>query len=131
MLLTDEMPSSRILVVEDDALLRESLYSVLDYAGYEVITARHGLDGLNVLRDTDAMPDLILSDMCMDEMNGYQFLTALRAESQWQTIPFVFLSGRLELDADSDVLQGLGVADYVTKPFPMQTLLTAVQRAIS
>ena len=114
----------RILVVEDDTHMREGIQDILETNGYEVWAANDGSEGLKVL-DT-LVPDLILSDIAMPTMDGYDFYQAVRRNPQWALIPFIFLTARGER---SDIRLGkkLGVDDYLTKPFDTEDLLTAVE----
>lgn len=113
-----------ILVVEDDTHMREGIQDTLETHGYEVWTARDGSEGLQVLETL--VPDLILSDIAMPTMDGYEFYEAVRRNPHWALVPFIFLTARGER---ADILQGkrLGVDDYLTKPFETEELLTAVE----
>ncbi|MCR4408141.1 MAG: hybrid sensor histidine kinase/response regulator [Anaerolineae bacterium] len=113
-----------ILVVEDDTHMREGIQDTLEMHGYEVWTAKDGADGLQVLESL--VPDLILSDIAMPTMDGYEFYEAVRRNPRWTLVPFIFLTARGER---TDILQGkrLGVDDYLTKPFETEDLLTAVE----
>lgn len=113
-----------LLIVEDNFILREGLKDILTFEGYTVITASNGLEGLEQMKTIT--PDLIISDISMPEMDGYQFFQAVRDEADWIAIPFIFLSARGEKD---DVLTSktLGAEDYLIKPLTRDELLTAVQ----
>lgn len=113
-----------ILVVEDDAHMREGIQDALEMHGYEVWTAKDGADGLQMLENL--VPDLILSDIAMPTMDGYEFYETVRRNPRWTLVPFIFLTARGER---TDILQGkrLGVDDYLTKPFETEDLLTAVE----
>jgi DNA-binding NarL/FixJ family response regulator len=114
----------RILVIDDDAKLRQHYSELLRLEGYEVIDARNGRDGVERAR-RDA-PDLVLCDITMPEMNGHRVLETLRAEPRTAHLPFVFLTGWNEVE---DVRTGmnLGADDYLTKPVTPDELLTAVR----
>ena len=113
-----------ILVVEDDVALLEGVRDMLELAGYRVLTACHGREALQVL-ETHPQPDLIISDVMMPRMNGYEFYEAVRARPEWVAIPFIFLTA---LGEKSDVRLGkqLGADDYIVKPFDEEDLLVAV-----
>lgn len=113
-----------ILVVEDDIALLEGVRDMLELAGYRVLTACHGQEALQVL-ETHPQPDLIISDIMMPRMNGYEFYEAVRARPEWVAIPFIFLTA---LGEKSDVRLGkqLGADDYIVKPFDEEDLLVAV-----
>ena len=113
-----------ILVVDDHVELLENIELTLEAAGYRVLTARDGMEALEVLRSQPV--SLVLADIAMPCMNGYQLYDRIRANPQWVTIPFVFLTARA---LDSDVRYGkeLGADDYLTKPMQPEDLLAAVQ----
>jgi len=118
------MDETRILVVEDHEPLQIAIQSVLEAEGWDVLTAGDGVQGLEVMgRFT---PDLILADIMMPRMDGFAFCSAVRAHKEWVTIPFIFLTARTKRD---DVLRGkdLGAEDYITKPFDVEELITAVR----
>ncbi|NDJ86856.1 MAG: hybrid sensor histidine kinase/response regulator [Chloroflexi bacterium] len=115
----------KILVVEDDLYLMEGIRDILELAGYEVITAGSGQKGLDLLYEIDTPPDIIVSDIMMPVMDGYQFLNAVRSEPHWIDIPFIFLTAKGER-ADENLGKELGADDYVTKPFGPDDLLVAV-----
>ncbi|MCZ7540339.1 MAG: response regulator [Anaerolineae bacterium] len=119
------MHKATILVVEDDLHLLEGIRDILAINGYEVWTASNGQVGLQVLQDQARAPDLIVSDIMMPRMDGYDFFEAVRAESTWVHIPFIFLTAKGEHE---DVKRGkrMGAEDYVIKPFDADDLLVAV-----
>jgi len=113
-----------ILVVYDWPRILKAVRLTLEAEGYRVLTASDGLEALDVLR---AQPvDLILADIAMPRMNGYQLYERVRENPQWVEIPFIFLTART---LDSDILYGkeLGVDDYLTKPVEAEGLLAAVR----
>jgi two-component system, sensor histidine kinase and response regulator len=122
------MSSETILVVEDDAALLDGLRDILEFSGYRVVTARNGAQGLVVLEQH--RPDLIVSDINMPRMDGYQFYDQVRAHPEWVSLPFIFLTAKGE---KADVRRGkmLGVDDYITKPFEEADLLVAVQAKLN
>jgi DNA-binding response OmpR family regulator len=113
-----------ILVVDDHVELLENIELTLEAAGYRVLTARDGMEALEVLRSQPV--SLVLADIAMPRMNGYQLYDRIRANPQWVAIPFVFLTARA---LGSDVRHGkeLGADDYLTKPIQPEDLLAAVQ----
>ncbi|WP_165774877.1 response regulator transcription factor [Candidatus Viridilinea mediisalina] len=113
-----------ILVVDDQPELLSGLQLTLEAAGYQVLVAEDGYGALEQLRSTAV--DLILADIAMPELNGYQLYEQVRADPQLLRIPFVFLTARA---LASDVRYGkmLGVDDYLTKPVKPEDLLAAVE----
>lgn len=117
------MAEGKILVVEDHDILREGLQILLEMEGYTVFTAIHGRDAL---RQMDrANPDLILSDIAMPEMDGYEFYEAVRARPDWMAIPFVFVTAHGDRD-EVFASKRLGVEDYLVKPINRQDLMAVV-----
>lgn len=118
---------AHVLVVEDSATIRNEIASALRAAGHRVTLAEHGLAALGTaLREP---PDLVLSDVQMPMMDGWQLLRVLRARPATREVPVVFLT---TLDAERDRLRGyeLGVADFIGKPFEGPALAARVQRVI-
>ncbi len=106
----------------------EALRDILDLAGYGVLTARNGVEALTVL--SQQVPSLIVSDIQMPRMDGYQLFGELRANPDWVRVPFIFLSAKGQ---KADVRRGklLGADDYITKPFEEADLLIAVQAKLN
>jgi len=119
-----KMAAEKILVVEDDSALLEGLRDILTLEGYQVTTATNGVEGLAVLER--GLPDLILSDIMMPKLDGYQFYAQVRARPEWISLPFIFLTAKGE---KTDVRRGkqLGADDYLTKPFEEADLLIAIR----
>lgn len=117
----------RILVVDDDPILRKILENFLTQNGYQVGLAASGDTGLEIFNDFQ--PDVIVSDVNMPSMNGLEFCRRLRTNPSGQLVPFIFLSGQGELE---DRLEGhsSGADDYVTKPFEMKELLAKIERQL-
>lgn len=115
----------KILIVEDDVFLLESIRDILEFAGYNVITATNGQLGIEALRGEQTPPDLIVSDIMMPMMDGYQFLNAVRAELDWIDVPFIFLTAKGER-VDANFGKELGADDYITKPYLPDDLLVAI-----
>lgn len=113
-----------ILVVDDQPDLLQGIEMTLQVVGHRVFTAADGLEALSVLQSRPV--DLIIADIAMPRMNGYQLYERVRQNPQWLAIPFIFLTARA---MDSDVRYGkeLGVDDYLTKPIEVEDLLAAVQ----
>jgi putative two-component system response regulator len=113
-----------ILIVEDNLVLREGLCDILAFEGFNIKAAGNGVEALEQMHISN--PDLILSDISMPVMDGYEFYTSVRANSDWVTIPFIFLTARGERD---DIMKGkdLGVEDYLVKPLTRDDLLTAIR----
>ncbi len=114
----------KILVIEDNAEVRENLVEILELSGYQVITAEDGKIGVEIaLRD---LPDLVLCDVMMPRLDGFGVLNILSKKSNTADIPFVFLTAKTE---KSDFRRGmnLGADDYITKPFYKDELLAVIE----
>src|SRR5260221_13485118 len=118
--------TSRVLVVEEDESMRELLRLHLSGAGYEVVTAEDGIAaGYAVLKAT---PDLIICDVEMPNMDGFQFVGALRADRSLPRMPVIFLTSSAEADVRA---RELGACAFLTKPVLADWLLTAVRQALA
>jgi DNA-binding response OmpR family regulator len=113
-----------ILVVDDEPSIREVLEKALSAEGYRVLMACDGLEALAVLESEPV--DLIVADIAMPRMNGYQLHRSVVEDPQWVTIPFLYLTAH---SLDSEIRHGkeLGVDDYLTKPFDIEDLRAAVR----
>ena len=112
-----------ILVIEDDELIRNNLIEILELEGFRAIDAENGRVGVQKARAYN--PDLVLCDVCMPELDGYEVLESLRSHSQTSTIPIVFLTAKSE---KHDMRQGMnsGADDYLIKPCSVSELLGAI-----
>lgn len=119
------MPAEcRVLIVENDDSLREGATELLEENGYDVLAAKDGVDGLAMLQQIESghLPDLILLDLWMPRMDGWQFKDAVKKVPAFAKIPIVvFTADRLS----EDVLS-IGADDYVVKPPDVDALLTTV-----
>lgn len=113
-----------ILAVDDKANVRTLLRDYLTEQGYKVVTAGNGRDALFAARQEK--PDLILLDIMMPEMDGYEFIRAWRREAD---TPIILLTARLE-ETDKVLGLELGADDYVTKPFGMRELLARIRAVL-
>ena len=113
-----------ILAVDDEQRLLSAIKRILETAGYQVLTAHDGAEALAKLRSQPV--DLILTDIRMPRMNGYQLHQRVVENPQWVTIPFIFLTAR-ELDSEVRYGKELGADDYLIKPVRSADLLAAVR----
>jgi len=115
--------TNKILVIEDQDLIRINILELLDAEGYEVMGAENGRVGVQLAREF--LPEVIVSDIVMPELDGYGVLRDLRQDPTTATIPFIFLTAKAD---KSDLRQGmnLGADDYLIKPFTQQELLEAI-----
>jgi CRP-like cAMP-binding protein/CheY-like chemotaxis protein len=114
----------KILIIEDDTIMRENTAEILELAQYEVITAPNGKIGS--VKAKEIRPDLIVCDIMMPELDGYGVLHILSKDPKTASIPFIFLTAKAE---KSEIRKGmeLGADDYLTKPFEDTELLNAIE----
>jgi CRP/FNR family transcriptional regulator, cyclic AMP receptor protein len=115
---------TKILIIEDNASLRENTAEILELSNYKVFSASNGKEGMEAALNTK--PDLILCDIMMPEVDGYGVLHMLHKNDELRQTPFIFLSAKAER---SDLRKGmeLGADDYISKPFTATELLNAVE----
>ena len=123
-----EPRSVSILVVEDDPVVQKITSLALTRAGYFPILAKNGIEALEQIQT--ATPDLIVSDVMMPEMDGFELLKALRSNPQTSFIPVILLTSR---DSCEDIIDGLemGADDYLPKPFDPDILLARVKSKVN
>ena len=114
-----------VLIVEDNVDLLFNLDLILKSNNYQTIIAKNGVEALKKLEMSNVSPDIIISDILMPNMNGYEFFNKVSNDSRWSRIPFIFLTARA---APKDIRFGklLGVDDYITKPFEEKDLLAII-----
>jgi DNA-binding NarL/FixJ family response regulator len=114
----------RVLVVDDDTTLRMALTRYLEKRGYLVQNASSGTEALTTFEQDP--PDLVVSDVMMPEMDGFEFCRRLRSIRTGQLVPFIFLSSKGETD---DRVQGhsMGADDYLIKPFEPKELMAKIE----
>jgi len=113
----------KILIIEDDHMLRESTADLLSEEGYSIYQAENGLEGIK--KALECTPDLILCDIAMPNFDGYQVYQTLKENKSTSFIPFIYLTAKTEKD---DIRAGmqLGADDYITKPFDYKELQAAI-----
>ena len=114
---------TKILVIEDEAPLRESIVDALTFEGYDVVEAENGMKGWERAKGDN--PDLIVCDIAMPELNGYDLLLKLREDPSTALLPFIFLTARADRPFMRHGME-LGADDYLTKPFSHADLLAAI-----
>ena len=119
--------ADRILVVDDDADVRSVVEITLELAGYEVTSAEDGAAGIAAVEGS--VPDLIVLDVMMPNVDGFEVVRRLREDARYSHIPIVMLTAKAQLD---DKVSGLadGADDYVTKPFDADELVARVSSAL-
>jgi len=114
------MDKKRILVIDDEPELVKAVQIRVELAGYEVLVARDGQEGLEKARKEK--PDLIILDLMLPKMDGYKVCGLLKADIRYSKIPIILFTARAQ---ESDVKRGkeVGANVYITKPFEHQVLL--------
>jgi DNA-binding NarL/FixJ family response regulator len=117
----------KLLLVDDDPNLILLVKDYLEFRGYEVVTAENGREALEIL--TNELPDMIICDIMMPEMDGYGFVTELRKQNQASWIPVLFLSAKGQ---SQDRIKGLnlGADVYMVKPFEPEELVAQVESSL-
>lgn len=114
-----------LLIIEDDVNIRESLEEIFELAGYTVASAKNGKEGYDMI--LEETPDLVICDVSMPELNGFELLAAINQRMKDDVIPpFLFLTAKVE---PQDVRHGmnLGADDYILKPFDHTELLSNIR----
>ena len=117
-----------ILLIEDDAVLRENTTELLELSNYKVISVSNGKTGIYEAKHN--LPDIIVCDIMMPELDGYSVIKTLSKLDITKHIPFIFLSAKTERQ---DVRKGmnLGADDYITKPFSEEELVSAIESRLA
>jgi CheY-like chemotaxis protein len=117
-------PAKSILIVEDDRSIRDMMKSVLELEGYSVIAAENGKQGIEAL-ESSVPPNVILLDMMMPVMSGWDFLDFIRANAQMSKIPVVIVS------AYSEIAKSVKPQVFVPKPIHLRNLLDAIEKCVA
>lgn len=115
---------NKIIVIEDNHEMRENIVEMLELADYQVLSAKNGKEGIELVKKE--LPNLIVCDIMMPELDGYGVLHYLSKIAETRSIPFIFLTAKTERP---DLRKGmnLGADDYITKPFEEIELLEAIE----
>ncbi|HEX7718933.1 MAG TPA: response regulator [Woeseiaceae bacterium] len=115
----------RILFVDNLQTNLDLVSTIFEYAGYEVVMTRDALKALALARD--CQPDLIVSDVCMPATTGYEFISAVKADRQLESIPFVFLTSTAVTETERDRNLALGAKKYLIRPIDPERLLAELE----
>lgn len=114
-----------ILTVDDSRMMREMLLMVLQGAGFNVVQAEDGAEGLEVLARAD--PDIIITDINMPKMDGYGFIEGVRSNADYRATPILVLSTESSAEKKNRAREA-GATGWIVKPFQADTLLDVVRR---
>ena len=115
----------KILIVDDEQDIVESLQFVLETAGYDCHCAYDGEEGLNLAREV--LPDLIILDVMMPRINGYKISRLLKFDKKYQNIPILMITARSQ-EEDKLIGEETGADEYITKPFDLDEVLATVKK---
>jgi len=116
----------KVLVVDDDPVVIRLVKEILKTQGYLVETAKDGIDAMIMVKNN--RPDLIILDIMMPELNGYDVLKTLKFSDEYKKIPVILLTAR-EQELDKRISQMMGI-DYLQKPLDREVFLNKVQQAV-
>lgn len=119
----------RIVIVDDDPDMRKTVKQLLESSGYKVYSYENGLDCIKNLRQGKYKPTLIILDIMMPLMSGWEIQRRLSENAQWKDIPIIFLTSRTNDTAD-DMYARYG-ADFVKKPFDINDLKARIEETIN
>jgi len=118
----------RVLLIEDEPMLRENIKLILRLHDFDVVDCANGVLAVEQLENY--LPDIIISDIKMPEMNGYELIEYVRNNPKLLKVPFIFVSAKIDR---SEVREGMdsGADDYITKPFKAEELIRAINTRIA
>jgi len=120
------MPDSKkILIVDDEQDIVETMKFILEAQGYTCFCAYNGEDGLNMAKEL--MPNLIILDVMMPKINGYKISRLLKYDNKYKDIPIIMVTARSQ-EQDKLIGEETGVNEYISKPFELDDILTAVKK---
>jgi DNA-binding response OmpR family regulator len=119
-----QFATPRILIIDDDELIHKLLGAILQKAGFDCLDALNGQEGLEIAKSKK--PELIILDIMMPEMNGFEVMRALKSCPTTASIPVIFLSGKFH-NREKAQARELGAADFMEKPFERTELLARVK----
>ena len=120
------MPESKkILIVDDEQDIVETLKFILEAQGYTCFCAYNGEDGLNQAKEI--MPDLIILDVMMPKINGYKISRLLKYDNKYKNIPIIMVTARSQ-EQDKLIGEETGVNEYISKPFELDEILSVVKK---
>jgi len=120
--------SKKIMVVDDEPDILLTVGQMLEMSGYEVVRAKDGNECIDKLNESETDPDLIILDIMMPNVSGWDVAAKLKENPRWKEIPIVFLTAKG--DTMSVGMGGLAAVDYIVKPFDIKDLVTRVKKIL-
>ena len=121
--------SKTILVVDDEPDILLTVSQTLEMFGYTVIQAKDGVECITKLKDLDTNPDLVLLDIMMPDLSGWDVAAKIKENPSWQKIPIVFLTAKG--DTMSVGMGNLAAVDYIVKPFDVRDLKNRIEKILN
>lgn len=121
------MPKKSILIIDDESEFLKIMKVWLESLGYTVITAQDGKSGLGKARESN--PDMIILDVLMPEMNGYEVCRLLKFDEKYKSIPVIMLTAKTQ-NVDRQLGERVGADDYISKPFKNEELLAKIKNIL-
>ncbi len=116
-----------IMVLDDNQMLVDVLCETLEFFGYQTLWGRNGFEGIDLLSNTDPLPDLIICDMRMPKMDGLSFISLIRLREEWSLIPVLLLSSsNFEHVADR-----IPHVEFIEKPYRVSHLSEVIQNLLA
>jgi DNA-binding response OmpR family regulator len=122
------MTKNKILYVEDEKNIRDTMSDIFELQGFDIDLASNGREALKILNS--CKPDIIISDIMMPEMDGFEFIKGLKMNKETELIPLIFVTAKI-LNTEKLKGLGLGADDYITKPFEFQELLLKIKNILN
>ncbi len=117
-----------ILIVDDNVDILLNLQLMLELNDYKVYSAENGKQAKKILQELDPLPNLIISDILMPEMNGYEFFNTISKNPQWSNIPFIFLTVCSSLE--DQLIDKISDEDIIVKPYNDDELLQIISKKL-
>jgi CheY-like chemotaxis protein len=125
------MSKSQILVIDDSSFMRHVIKNILDkhkdMMEYQIMD--NAANALNMIFNAEFLPDLILCDVIMPELDGIEFITRLKKESKWADIPIVLMTGKEELNRDISLKEN-GINYFIMKPFDEDVVISTIMKGL-
>jgi chemosensory pili system protein ChpA (sensor histidine kinase/response regulator) len=118
-----------VLIVDDSVSVRRVLANLMKNTGWMPLTARDGVEAIEILDRAVKKPDVVLLDIEMPRMDGYEMLASLRANKAYRQLPVIMLTSRAGEKHRRKAFE-LGATDYLVKPYEEETLLTVIRRVV-